>query len=60
MATKRTKGKRSKPAMSETEYLLRSPNNARRLIASIRECEEGKGIRMTVEELRRWVGLTEQ
>ena len=46
--------------MSETEYLLRSPNNARRLIASIRECEEGKGIRMTVEELRRWVGLTEQ
>jgi len=60
MAIKKTRRKRSKPAMSETEYLLRSPNNARRLMASIRECEEGKGLRMTVEELRRFVGLTEQ
>jgi PHD/YefM family antitoxin component YafN of YafNO toxin-antitoxin module len=59
MATKKTQDKRSKRAMSETEYLLRSPNNARRLMASIRECEEGKALHMTVEELRRMVGLTE-
>jgi len=60
MATKGRKRNRSNRAMSETEYLLRSPNNARRLMASIRECEEGKGLRMTVEELRRYVGLSEQ
>jgi PHD/YefM family antitoxin component YafN of YafNO toxin-antitoxin module len=60
MATKRTQGKRSKRAMSETEYLLRSPNNARRLMASLKEAEAGKGLRMTVEELRRLVGLTEK
>ena len=35
-------------ALEETAYLLRSPNNARRLLESIAELESGKG---TVREL---------
>ncbi|MBS3780781.1 MAG: type II toxin-antitoxin system prevent-host-death family antitoxin [Desulfovermiculus sp.] len=31
-------------AMEETAYLLRSPQNAYRLLESIKEIEEGKGI----------------
>ena len=31
-------------AMEETTYLLRSPVNARRLLESIAELEEGKGV----------------
>jgi antitoxin YefM len=30
-------------SLSETAYLLRSPRNARRLLESIKELEEGKG-----------------
>jgi antitoxin YefM len=30
-------------SLLETSYLLRSPRNARRLLESIRELEEGKG-----------------
>jgi antitoxin YefM len=30
-------------SLTETAYLLRSPKNARRLLDSIRELEEGKG-----------------
>ncbi len=30
-------------SLQETSYLLRSPRNARRLLKSIREIEEGKG-----------------
>jgi antitoxin YefM len=30
-------------AMEETAYLMRSPANARRLLASIKELESGKG-----------------
>ncbi|MEW6367352.1 MAG: type II toxin-antitoxin system prevent-host-death family antitoxin [Acidobacteriota bacterium] len=30
-------------SLRETSYLLRSPRNARRLLESIRELEEGKG-----------------
>lgn len=32
-------------AMEETAYLLRSPQNAQRLVASIAQLEEGKGTR---------------
>lgn len=46
--------------MSETEYLLSSPKNARRLMASLKGSQEGKGLRMTLEELRRFVGLSEK
>jgi len=31
-------------SLKETAYLLRSPRNARRLLESIKELEEGKGI----------------
>lgn len=31
-------------SLEETAYLLRSPKNARRLIASIAELEQGKGL----------------
>jgi antitoxin YefM len=41
----------------ETAHLLRSPKNAERLLASLREAEQGGGEVMTVEELRRSVGL---
>jgi antitoxin YefM len=37
-------------SMKETTYLLRSPKNARRLLESIQQLEEGKGKeRMLVE-----------
>jgi len=41
----------------ETAYLLRSPRNAERLMASIREARQGKGRRMSLEQLRREFGL---
>lgn len=31
-------------ALQETAYLLRSPSNARRILESIRELEEGRGV----------------
>ena len=43
--------------LEETAYLLRSPANARRLLESLRELDRGKGKKMTVQELRRSVGL---
>jgi len=44
-------------SLLETAYLLRSPKNAQRLFESLREVERGGGEVMTVEELRRSVGL---
>lgn len=41
----------------ETAHLMRSPANAKRLLESLRELDQGKGETMTVEELRRSVGL---
>jgi len=43
--------------LDETAHLLRSPANAKRLLESLRELDRGKGKKMTVEELRRSVGL---
>jgi len=37
-------------AMQETTYLLRSPENARRLLESIAELESGKGVRRELSE----------
>ena len=39
--------------LKETEYLLRSPKNAERLREAVRELDQGKGTRDTVENLRR-------
>ena len=44
-------------SLMETAHLLRSPANAKRLLESLRELDRGKGKKMTVEELRRSVGL---
>ncbi len=44
----------------ETEYLLRSPKNAERLRQAEEEIRAGKGVVMTVEELRERFGLTEE
>jgi antitoxin YefM len=44
-------------SLMETAYLLRSPKNAERLFASLRELDRGGGEVTSVEELRRSVGL---
>ena len=44
-------------SLMETEYLLRSPKNAERLMQALQESERGGREVMTVEELRRSVGL---
>jgi PHD/YefM family antitoxin component YafN of YafNO toxin-antitoxin module len=40
-----------------TAYLLASPKNRRRLLTALRQSRAGRGKRMTVEQLRRSVGL---
>lgn len=37
-------------ALAETAYLLRSPRNARRLLESIKELEEGRGTEKDIFE----------
>jgi antitoxin YefM len=44
--------------MAETAHLLRSPKNAQRLFQALRELDRGKGKAMTVDELRKSVGLS--
>jgi len=46
--------------LEETAYLLRSPANARRLIESLHELNHGRGKTMTMNALRRSVGLEEK
>lgn len=41
-----------------TAHLLRSPANAKRLLAALRRALHGKGSPQTVEELRAELGLT--
>ena len=41
----------------ETAHLLRSPKNARRLLAATGRAEAGEGEAVTVEELRQRLGL---
>jgi len=45
--------------MQETAYLMRSPANARRLLEALFESLNGGGKVMTIEELKREVGLLE-
>ena len=37
-------------SLEETAYLLRSPKNVKRLIESISQLEEGKGLEKTLQE----------
>lgn len=46
-------------AWMETDYLLRSPRNAERLDKAMARVDAGVGEVMTVEELRRRLGLAE-
>ena len=41
----------------ETAHLLRSPRNARRLTSALDNSRRGKGKKMSIEQLRREVGL---
>lgn len=51
-------GYRRYRSRGDTEYLLSSPENARRLLAAIEDARAGRGTRvMTVDELRRELGL---
>ena len=43
--------------LMETAHLLRSPRNARRLLAALRRAEAGNGKPESVEKLRREIGL---
>ena len=43
--------------LSTAAYLLASPRNRRRLLAALRQSRAGKGRAMTVDELRKEVGL---
>ena len=44
----------------ETAYLLRSPANARRLLAASERAKQGEGETMDLDELRARLGLTQQ
>jgi antitoxin YefM len=46
-------------SMEATLHLLRSPRNAARLFEAIAQIERGEGVEMSLEELRRQVGLGE-
>jgi antitoxin YefM len=46
-------------SLMETSYLLSSPKNARRLFEALEESKHGEGVEMTVDELRKRVGLVE-
>lgn len=45
--------------LQETAHLLRSPKNAQRLLAALQQALEGEGTPVSVDELRRDLGLDE-
>ena len=44
-------------SLMETAHLLRSPKNARRLLAALKRATEGKGTPESLEKLRKELGL---
>ena len=44
-------------SLTETAHLLRSPRNAERLLAALARARAGEGQTLTVEQLRRELGL---
>lgn len=47
-------------SLRETAYLLRSPANAERLLSALNSARRGKGRRVTLDTLRKELGLTEK
>lgn len=47
-------------SLEETAHLLRSPANARRLLDALEGAIRGEGEKLTLDELRRRVGLDEE
>jgi antitoxin YefM len=47
-------------SIQETAHLLRSPANAARLLAALSRARAGEGATISVDELRRNVGLAEE
>jgi antitoxin YefM len=47
-------------SLEETVYLLRSPENARRLLAALERARAGKGTPQTIDEIRLAFGLVEE
>jgi antitoxin YefM len=46
-------------SLMETAYLLRSPANAKRLLAALKRARAGKGRRMSIDELRKKSGAND-
>jgi len=46
-------------SLMETAYLLRSPENARRLLGALKRARAGKGRVMTLEQIRKESGIDE-
>ncbi len=44
-------------SLMETAYLLRSPQNAKRLLAALQRAKSGKGLPLSLDQLRRKVGV---
>ncbi len=44
-------------SLEETAHLFRSPKNAKRLLAAMERAERGAGERLTLEQLRKKVGM---
>ncbi len=47
-------------SLVETAHLLRSPANARRLLAALQRARSSKGARQSLDKLRREVGLGQE
>ena len=47
-------------SLQETAYLLRSPENARRLVEASEQLAHGKGVKVDVGELRTHLGLHDE
>ncbi len=47
-------------SLVETAHLLRSPQNAQRLLAALQRARANKGIKRSLEQLRKKVGLDEE
>ena len=47
-------------SLREAAYLLRSPANAERLLSALNSARRGKGRRVTLDTLRKELGLTEK